>query len=113
MNRVLYLTFLFLILSYSAFPQTEQGSGVATGVAKVYTTRRTAGIVDENAPKVFEDVTAKTDVKNFSCVSGSKEKNYIVETTGCAVAVIDYDNDGSPDVYLLNGSAISGALGKE
>ncbi len=87
--------------------------GVSTGEAKVYTSRRTTGIVDEKAPKVFEDVTEQTVLKNFRCVSGDKDKNYIVESTACTVAVLDYDNDGKPDIFLLNGSTFNAELGKE
>ena len=87
--------------------------GVSTGEAKTYTSRRTTGIVDKNAPKVFENVTQQTDLKNFQCVSGSKTKDYILETTACTVAVFDYDSDGKPDIYLLNGSTMNAELGKE
>ena len=87
--------------------------GVSTGEAKTYTSRRTTGIVDKNAPKVFENVTQKTDLKDFRCVSGGKTKDYILETTACTVAVFDYDNDGKPDIYLLNGSTMNAELGKE
>ena len=37
-------------------------------------------------------------------VSGAdKNKQYIVETTGNGVAIFDYDNDGLPDILLVNG----------
>lgn len=102
---------IILGLAFSAFAQTE--GGVSTGEAKVYTSKRTTGIVDEKATKVFENVTAQTAMKNFRCVSGSKDKEYILETTACTVAVLDYDNDGKPDIFLLNGSTINAELGKE
>ena len=93
--------------------QTQPMGGVSTGEAKIYTSRRTTGIVDEKAPKIFEDVTAQTDLKNFQCVSGGKDKNFIVEATACTVAVFDFDNDSKPDIYLLNGSTMNAELGKE
>jgi hypothetical protein len=116
MKKFLFFAILIFEFSNSITAQTEQqqmAGSVSTGEAKVYTSRRTAGIVDQKAVKVFEDVTAATALKNFNCVSGSKEKNYIVETTACTVAVFDYDNDGRPDIYLLNGSTINAELGKE
>lgn len=102
--------FLSLILIPAAtttafFAQSPMG-GVSTGEAKVYTTRRTTGIVDDKAPKIYEDVTATTALKDFQCVSGGKTKEYIVETTTCTVAVFDYDNDDKPDIFLLNGSTL-------
>ena len=32
-------------------------------------------------------------------------KKYIIETTGSGAAVIDYDHDGWPDIYLVNGDS--------
>lgn len=109
------LLFIALILNFSiaVFAQDEQTGGVTTGEAKVYTSKRTVGIVDPKAPKVFENVTATTALKDFQCVSGSPEKEYILETTACVVAVFDYDNDGKPDIFLLNGSTINAENGKE
>jgi hypothetical protein len=108
---------LFFIVIFSFFAtsiaQTQQMGGVSTGEAKIYTSKRTINIVDEKAPRVYEDVTAQSVLKNFLCISGDKAKNYILETTACTVAVFDYDNDGKPDIFLLNGSTINAELGKE
>src|ERR1043165_2483077 len=92
-------------------PQS-QGMGVNTGAA-VSGPRRTAGITDPKAPKVFEDVTAQTPLAQFRNRSGSPQKDYIVETVSAGVAVLDYDNDGRPDIYLLNGSTIAAEQGRE
>ncbi len=108
----LILVFLFSFAVSGIFAQGQQG-GVSTGEQKTYASKRTVGIVDANAPKVFEDVTLQTAMKDFKCVSGGKAKDYIIETTACTVAVIDYDNDGLPDLYFLNGSTINAELGKE
>ena len=87
--------------------------GVSTGAAVTYTSKRTVGIVDPNAPLVFEDVTDQTALKNFKHVSGSESKDYIFETPSGGVAIFDYDGDGLPDIYLLNGSTIAAMQGKE
>ncbi|MBA3242778.1 MAG: CRTAC1 family protein [Acidobacteria bacterium] len=87
--------------------------GVSTGAAVVSTTRRTTGVVDKNAPRVFEDVTARSALAAFRHRSGSPQKDYIIETVSGGVAVFDYDNDGLPDVYLLNGSTIAAEQGRE
>ncbi len=104
----------FLLLSILLLPIFAFGQGgVSTGEAKVYTTKRTTGIIDEKAAKVFENMTEQTTLKNFQCVDGSKAKEYILETTGCTIAVFDYDNDGKPDIFFLNGSTINAELGRE
>jgi len=109
------LFFVILMLGGVNFPlaQKPQMGGASTGEAKTYATRRTTGIVDEKARKVYQDMTANTALKNFQCVSGGKEKNYIIETAACTVAVFDYDNDGKPDIFLLNGSTMNAERGKE
>jgi enediyne biosynthesis protein E4 len=93
-------------------PQGGMG-GVTTGEARTYTSRRTAGIFDAKAPAVFEDVTAKTALAKFKHRSGALDKNYIIEATSGGVAIFDYDNDGLPDIYLLNGSTFDALRGKE
>jgi hypothetical protein len=35
---------------------------------------------------------------------GVNRKNYIVETVGCGVAFLDYDNDGWLDIFVLSGT---------
>ncbi|HEX8499656.1 MAG TPA: CRTAC1 family protein [Pyrinomonadaceae bacterium] len=95
-------------------PPPQQGmGGVSTGAGLVSTTRRTVGITDPKAPAVFEDVTARTTLAQFRHNAGGRDKNYIVETTSGGVAVFDYDNDGLPDVYLLNGSTLAAERGRE
>jgi hypothetical protein len=37
---------------------------------------------------------------------GKTEKKYIIETTGTGVAIIDYDNDGYPDIFIVNGTTL-------
>jgi hypothetical protein len=44
---------------------------------------------------------------------GVPEKKFIVETNGSGVGLIDYDNDGWLDIYLVNGSTFAALDGKE
>jgi hypothetical protein len=44
---------------------------------------------------------------------GVLEKDFIVETNGSGVGLIDYDNDGWLDIYLVNGSTFAALDGKE
>jgi hypothetical protein len=91
-----------------------QGMGsVATGEAHTYASKRTVGITDPKAPAVFEDVTARTALAAFRHHSGTPAKDYITDTPSGGVAVFDYDDDGRPDIYLLNGSTFAALRGQE
>jgi hypothetical protein len=52
---------------------------------------------------LFADVTAKAGI-SFVHKSGASSEKYMVETFGSGVAWIDYDNDGFPDLYFVNGA---------
>src|SRR5947207_1225895 len=54
----------------------------------------------------FKDIAEKAGI-NFEIVSGEKNvKKYIIETTGPGVAIVDYDNDGWPDLFFVNGTKL-------
>jgi enediyne biosynthesis protein E4 len=60
-------------------------------------------------PKVnFVDIAASTGLSAKTVDGNEKRKKYIIETTGSGVAFFDYDNDGWPDVFLVNGSTLAG-----
>ncbi len=51
----------------------------------------------------FTDVTAQAGI-SFRHVSGAYGKKYLPETMGSGVAVLDYDGDGLPDLFFVNGT---------
>ena len=50
----------------------------------------------------FRDVTQQAGI-HFAHNNGAFGKKYLPETMGPGVAFIDYDNDGWPDIFLVNG----------
>jgi hypothetical protein len=54
----------------------------------------------------FTDVAAQAGLTAVVVYGGLKQKNYIVETVGCGVAFLDYDNDGWLDIFVLCGTRI-------
>ena len=55
-------------------------------------------------PDQFIEVSAQAGIR-FSLTSGGPEKRYIIEAKGGGgIAWLDYDNDGYPDLFLVNGS---------
>jgi len=96
----------------------QKPSGVATGgvYAPVYDAHNrpiTAGGFVDGAPVVFEDATQKSGLGVFHHLAGTPEKSTIVEVDGSGVALLDYDNDGWLDIYLLNGSTFAALKGNE
>jgi hypothetical protein len=73
----------------------------------------TAGGFVDGAPVVFADVTRQAGLDKFHHRSGGPEKATVLETPGSGVALLDYDNDGWLDIYLLNGSTLAALQGKE
>lgn len=62
-------------------------------------------ISSEGAGK-FVDITAKSGIK-FQNLSVHTANKYLIETMGSGAAVLDYDNDGLLDVFLVNVAKIS------
>ncbi|MGB8496197.1 MAG: CRTAC1 family protein [Candidatus Acidiferrum sp.] len=50
----------------------------------------------------FRDITQKTGI-HFVHNNAAFGKKYLPETMGPGVAFIDYDNDGWPDIFIVNG----------
>ena len=59
---------------------------------------------DESFPVSFVDIHDAAGLR-VPLTSGSEaSKKYIIESNGTGVALVDYDNDGRLDVFLVNGS---------
>jgi len=92
--------------------------GVSTGAAHAavkdsHSRPITAGGFVDGAPVVFSDITKISGLDKFLHRSGTPDKKTILETIGSGVALLDYDNDGWLDIYLVNGSTLEALRGKE
>jgi enediyne biosynthesis protein E4 len=54
----------------------------------------------------FIDIADKAGLTAENIFGGIDTKKYIIETTGNGVAIFDYDNDGWPDIFLVNGTRL-------
>jgi enediyne biosynthesis protein E4 len=72
----------------------------------------TAGGFVKSGPIVFQDIAAKAGLASWKHLMGTPAKQFILETVGSGVALLDYDNDGWLDIYLVNGSTFDALSGK-
>ncbi|HMK20884.1 MAG TPA: VCBS repeat-containing protein, partial [Terriglobales bacterium] len=65
---------------------------------------------DKSPPRLadFVDIAEKSGLTMANVFGGRDTKKYIIETTGTGIAVLDYDNDGWPDIFLVNGTTLEG-----
>ena len=123
LRNLILLSILFAaIAGHGQEPKQKEtpsaGGGVSTGArhAAVRDSQSrpiTAGGFVDNAPIVFTDITKQAGLDKFHHRSGTAKKESIIETPGSGVALLDYDNDGWLDIYLLNGSTIAAFRGNE
>ena len=84
-----------LILALAGFLAGQTGIGAAQVLATVQ----------------FRDVTQQSGIR-FVHNNGAFGKKFLPETMGPGVAFIDYDNDGWPDIFLVNGADWPGHVQK-
>ena len=98
-----------------AQPAAHGGSstaGVFAPELDAYHRPITQGGTVKTGPIVYEDMAAKAGLTKWHHVMGTPEKRYILESIGSGVALLDYDNDGWLDIYLVNGSTQAAVDGK-
>ena len=54
----------------------------------------------------FVDIAEQAGLRAPVIYGGPTHKDYILETVGCGVAFIDYDNDGWLDIFILSGTRL-------
>jgi hypothetical protein len=72
----------------------------------------TAGGFVASGPVIFQDAAASAGLTAWTHHMGTPQKDLIIETVGSGVALLDYDNDGWLDIYLVNGSTFDALSGK-
>jgi enediyne biosynthesis protein E4 len=72
----------------------------------------TAGGFVKTGPIVFGDISEKSGLASWTHKMGRPTKDYIIETKGSGVCLLDYDNDGWLDIYIVNGSTLDALNGK-
>lgn len=81
-----------------------QGVSTATRPAKAANIQTTLAPIRVD----FRDVAEAAGLTARNVTGGANDKKYILESTGAGVAIFDFDNDGLPDVFLVNGTTLDG-----
>ncbi|HLH02500.1 MAG TPA: CRTAC1 family protein [Bryobacteraceae bacterium] len=82
------------------------GQGVSTRAVKAQPRGKPSGLPFYAC---FNDVAAQAGLHAPLIYGPEDHKTYILETTGCGCAFIDYDNDGWLDILTLSGTRMDGA----
>jgi hypothetical protein len=93
----------------------QQGMATAGALPAAFDSQHrpiTAGGFVKTGPVVFIDATEQAGLSKWRDVSGSPEKRVIIEAKGSGVCLLDYDNDGWLDIYLVSGSTLDALAGK-
>jgi hypothetical protein len=96
-------------------PQTQGGMATGGTHAAVYDAEHrpiTAGGFADEGLVVFQEIAQKAGLAAWHHVMGTPQKQFILETVGSGLALLDYDNDGWLDIYLVNGSTYDALAGK-
>ncbi|MCU1274843.1 MAG: ASPIC/UnbV domain protein, partial [Bryobacterales bacterium] len=52
----------------------------------------------------FVNVAREAGIRTKTIFGGENRNRYLLETTGCGVAIVDFDHDGWLDIFLVNGN---------
>ena len=104
------------VVSDSGMQAPPQGGSATGGVyAPVLDAEHrpiTAGGFVKTGPIIFQDISEKAGLTTWHHKMGTPEKKFILEQIGSGVALLDYDNDGWLDIYMVNGSTYDAMSGK-
>jgi enediyne biosynthesis protein E4 len=93
----------FCILCVIAVKQGLSAYGTATLLALLLI----AASADSVRPPLFREAAAEVGL-TFHHFTGATGEYYLPEIMGAGVALLDYDNDGDLDVYLVQGTVLAG-----
>jgi hypothetical protein len=105
-----YITGLIPIFCLSIATTSAQTQKPNPSAKKLRSTFYSASDIHPT-PAWIVDVLQQAGLTLENVNKGVDTKEFTFESTGSGVAIIDYDNDGGPDIFLRNGSTLDDLKG--
>ncbi|MFN7827001.1 MAG: CRTAC1 family protein [Acidobacteriota bacterium] len=84
------------------------GASLCLILTAVILARHQTGSAPEVPAIKVVNVAGEAGLTHRTIYGGEQRNRYLLETTGCGVAWIDYDNDGWLDLFFVNGTRLEG-----
>ena len=108
--------FVLIAQTHTSAVPIEKGtastiSSLATRAETISAPTSTGGFTSYG-PVVFDDISQKSGLASWHHTAGDMKAEFIIQSLGSGVALLDYDNDGWLDIYLVNSLSYGAAEGK-
>jgi hypothetical protein len=83
----------------------------AQGMGSAKRPARTIPTIHTSLPPIsvdYRDLAEDAGLTAPTVSGGAERKRYLLETTGSGVAIVDFDNDGLMDVFVVNATVLDG-----
>ena len=101
---------LFLLCFAFSLAAAQTAPHVPTSPTAASTTAQPSGASAANQPAIrFEDSTNQAGI-HFTHSFGSRQLGSLLEGTGAGCIWFDYNNDGLPDLYVVNGRPLDDSM---
>ena len=98
--------FLILFCAFSIFFAWHSSAQARSGNPAKALTHPYPATSSHPGPAWFVNVAPEAGLTMQNVNGDPDSKKYIIETTGSGVAIIDYDRDDWPDIFILNGASL-------
>ena len=100
-------------------PVSDAPASVSVNAHKAATTENAHKIATtedsfaDSGPVVFQDIAKAAGLAGWNHTMGAADKGLICDVNGSGIGLIDYDNDGWLDIFLVNGSNFNALDGRQ
>jgi hypothetical protein len=107
MTRREFLAVLAVASSGAGVSRAQESTGMASRGVRPQPRGKPSGLPFHSR---FTDVASHANLRDPVIYGPADHMDYILESMGCGVAFLDYDNDGWLDIFLLSGTRREGPV---